>query len=386
MLKSIIRVMSIMLILALLILIAGCKTTTEGTTSGETTEPDTTGVETTKVEETKELDQISLALSAFQDYNAIYVGVEKGFFEEEGIELVIQNADMPSSNELLLGGHIDLACSTMVSVILQNAVGQGTTLAFPFGWFCATAFMYDPEKHSDWKTFEQFMQENNNDTEEAIKLTLAQIIEDEAKIGLKLGGQMAAFLTIINYGGYTLDDFILIDMVEEDLPPALISGSIDIMIGGIPQRVAVSKEGYVALIEQTSVPETILHLGFGAQRQWVDDNFELAVRLQKVIFKTHAFIEQNPEEAFTIIADSLRRQGTDIEAQEIQGIWNVIEFFAPSKEFYIKECLTDTGKFYWKTAFESTITNLEQEEKIEEGSIENIEDLLYGIKIVNAIE
>jgi len=47
------------------------------------------------------------------------------------------------------------------------------------------------------------------------------------------------------------------------LPPALLSGSVDIMIAGIPQRLAVLKEGYATLMDQTAVPSTVAHAGFG---------------------------------------------------------------------------------------------------------------------------
>jgi hypothetical protein len=55
------------------------------------------------------------------------------------------------------------------------------------------------------------------------------------------------------------------------------------MIAGIPQRLAVLKEGYKTLIDQTSVPSTVAHAGFGTTRAWADANMDLAIRLEGVL-------------------------------------------------------------------------------------------------------
>lgn len=74
-------------------------------------------------------EKVRIALSAFQDVNSVHVGIEKGFFEDLGVELDIQNSDWPSANELLVGGHVDLANACESDVMLQNAQGNDTTLA-----------------------------------------------------------------------------------------------------------------------------------------------------------------------------------------------------------------------------------------------------------------
>src|SRR5690625_3922796 len=56
-----------------------------------------------------ELQTVNLALSPFQDVYSIHVGIEKGFFEEEGIEINIQETDWAGGNDLLVGGRVELA-------------------------------------------------------------------------------------------------------------------------------------------------------------------------------------------------------------------------------------------------------------------------------------
>src|SRR5690625_2635436 len=127
-----------------------------------------------------EVQKIKLALSPFQDVYSIHVGIENGFFEEEGIELEIVETDWAGGNDLLVGDQVDLATTSDSDVVLQNANGVDTTLAFPVFYYAGAALMYDDEKY-DWKTYDEFFAETN-DNEEAMRLTLEQV--KGKKIGL----------------------------------------------------------------------------------------------------------------------------------------------------------------------------------------------------------
>ena len=97
------------------------------------------------------------------------------------------------------------------------------------------------------------------------------------------GAEYSAFILMLKSANLDPADWQIIDLAQEDMPPALLTGSIDIQISGIPQRLAVLKEGMGTLIDQRAVGETIAHCGFGAKRSWLDANADLAIRLQKVI-------------------------------------------------------------------------------------------------------
>jgi NitT/TauT family transport system substrate-binding protein len=330
-----------------------------------------------------ELQTVRVGMSAFQDVNTLYVGIEKGFFEEEGIEFDIQRTDWPGANELLTGSQVDIATSSDADVILQNAQGHKTTLAFPLYYFAGGGLMYDPDKHN-WKTFEQIKEETGGDNKEAIRETLEQL--KGKKVGVSAGGgEYATFVGLIDYAGLSADDFQIVDLAQEELPPALLSGSIDVMISGIPQRLAVLDEGYETLIDQTALPSTIVHAGFAAQRDWVDENPELAAGLQKGIFRTLAYIEKNPDEAFPIISEELRKSGTEMSTEELKGVWNNMEFFPSSKEEYQQQVLQPDGRFYWKDRFQAVVTDLKATGKIDDVPV-SLEQLNYGPKVVKSIK
>jgi len=327
----------------------------------------------------QELDKVRVALSAFQDVNSIHVGIQKGFYAEEGIELVIQNTDWPSANELLIGGHVDMATSSDADVLLQNARGLDTTLAFPLFYFAGGGLMYNPEVH-DWTPFDQVFEANGGDLTGAITDVLTQA--KGARVGVSSGGaEYASFIQMVSIAGLQPSDYTIVDLAQEELPPALISGSIDIMISGIPQRLAVLREGYATLLDQTAVPSTVAHAGFAASRAWVDANTDLAVRIQRVILKTLAYVEENPDESFPIIAEELRKAGTEVSPADLAGVWNVMEFFPNGKDWYQERVLSEGGQFYWRDRFETVLENLRAEGRVTDFNVP-LEDVNYGAKLV----
>jgi ABC-type nitrate/sulfonate/bicarbonate transport system substrate-binding protein len=150
-----------------------------------------------------DLKEVRMALSAFQDVNSVYVGISKGIYQKHGIKLNIKKTDWGGANELLVGGHVDVATSSDVDVILQNATGADTTLAFPLFYFCGGGLMFDAKKH-DWKTISQIQKEGTTDLDEAIKKVLTQA--KGAKIGIN-NSDLSSFIQLTNIAGLTPKDF-----------------------------------------------------------------------------------------------------------------------------------------------------------------------------------
>jgi ABC-type nitrate/sulfonate/bicarbonate transport system substrate-binding protein len=326
--------------------------------------------------------KLKVAISPYQDVNTLFVGIEQGFYEEAGIELEIVKTGWAAAQELLIGNQVDLANISDGDVVLQNAQGHDTTLAFPIFLFSAGALMFDPEKH-DWKTYESFAEAAGGDGPEAVKKTLEQI--KGKKIGVSAAGnEYATFVGLVRYAGLNLKDYEIVDIDSEDLPPALFSGSIDLAIGGIPQRLAAIREGYEALIGQTALPGGVHHGGLGAHRSWLEENPELASKLQGVIIKTLDYIAQNPDEAFPAISEVLKESGTEISTEELKTVWNKIEFFPDSKEYYEEHIFSPEGKFYWKDRFDLVVGELTKAGKIKELEVP-MEDLYKAEEIIGSL-
>jgi ABC-type nitrate/sulfonate/bicarbonate transport system substrate-binding protein len=323
-------------------------------------------------------DKVRVGMSAFQDVSSLYVGIEKGFFPD--IEFDIQKTDWPGANELLIGGHVDIATSSDSDVILQNSKGIPTTFSFPLFYFAGGGLMYDPKAHAEWKPLKDFLASNGNDMKAAIASTLSQA--KGLKVGVSAGGgEYASFIEMVTIAGLKPSDFTIVDLAQEELPPALLSGSIDIMIAGIPQRLAVLREGYATLMDQSSVPSTVSHAGFASTREFVDKNPDLAARIEAGIMKGLKYIEENPDDAFPIISEKMKEAGTTVSVEDLKGVWNSMEFFPNSPAWYDQKVVAPDGQFYWKARFETVIRNLKAEGRVTDLDVP-LEDLNYGLKTV----
>lgn len=327
---------------------------------------------------------VKVGQAAYQDYAAINVGMEEGIFEKHGITLEIQNTDFDGAQSLLLGSQVDIAASNDAQVVLQNAQGKDTTLAFPYFFFAGAGVMYDPERHADWTPFDDIFDESQNNYKEALTEVLNEA--KGATVGVTAGGaEYTTFLGMLATAGLSADDFTIINLAAEDMPPALINGSIDLMVSGIPQRLAVQKQGYATLVDQTAVPDTVAHAGFSARREWVDQNPEIAADLQAALLETMAYIQDNPDTSFPIISDTLKQSGTELDAKSIEGLWNVMEVFLTSKEEFETDVFATDGRFFWEKRFQSVI-----DENTKSGQISAfdtpLEDLYYGKKIIEGLD
>jgi NitT/TauT family transport system substrate-binding protein len=323
--------------------------------------------------------KVRVGMSAFQDVNSLYVGIEKGFFP--GVEFEIQNTDWPGANELLMGGHVDIATSSDADVVLQNSRGVPTTLAFPLYYFAGGGLMFDPKAHK-WRPMAELLKTNGGDVAKAITDTLQQA--KGAKVGVSAGGaEYASFIEMVTIAKLKPSDFTIVDLAQEDLPPALLAGSVDIMIAGIPQRLAVLRQGYATLMDQSSVPSTVAHCGFASTREFVDKNPELAAKIEAGILKTLKYIADNPDASFPIIAEHLRQAGTTESVEDLKHVWNSMEFFPDGATWYADKVVNPKGQFYWKDRFETVAKNLKAQGRITQLDVP-LEDMNYGLKTVES--
>lgn len=330
-------------------------------------------------------EKVKMGLSAFQDVYSVFVGIEQGYWEAEGIELELTYSDWGGTNELGVADKVDVWATSDADVVLHNARGIDSTLAFPMFYFAGSGLMFDPNVHPDWTTYNEFFDSNGGNVNEAIKSTLIQV--KGTKVAVAAGGaQSTTFIQMIERAGLNQSDFNIIDMTAEDMPPALLSGSIDIQISGIPQRLAVLNKGMKTLMDQTSLPDTVAHGALGAKRSWINANFETAKKIQKVILKTLAYIKQNPDDSFPIIVENLKKRGTPYEAEWLYGVWDNMEFFVNGVDWYNEKVVATNGGFYWKDRFESLIVGLQSQDKIPDPYEVPLEDLNYGLKIVSSLE
>jgi NitT/TauT family transport system substrate-binding protein len=324
---------------------------------------------------------VKLAMSPYQDVTSIHVGIRKGFFKSAGIELKIQNAGgWNASNELLVGGGADIGTSCDFDIIPQNAKKQDTTLAFPLYLAALEALMFFPKDHPDWKTYNQFLKQTGNKVS-ALRQTFAQV--KGAKIALPPNDP--TMLLMIKKAGFKTSDFNIIILDETNMPPALINGSVDLMRGGIPQRIAVARQGARALVDQRVAPETLIHCGYSAHRSWINSHRAVARAFLRAMFKTQRYIVAHKKQSFEIISQELRKQGTQLSAADLAAVWNVMEFFPTSAAQYKRDYIAPTGRYYWRKRWQFVLQGYQADGTVPKSFKTPLADLLYAVRLVKEI-
>ena len=81
--------------------------------------------------------------------------------------------------------------------------------------------MYDPKKH-DWKPLKDILPTVGGDMTKAITAALTQV--KGAKVGVSAAGaEYASFIQMVTIAGLKPSDYTIVDLAQEELPPALLS-------------------------------------------------------------------------------------------------------------------------------------------------------------------
>lgn len=358
--KKLARVLVCMM-LVMSLLLAGCSKETKPESDGESA-----GAEIPKV-------SLKFATEPYPDHTVPYVGIEKGFFEEVGIDLETVDAiDADKVPSVLVAGTYDFASGAPSLFIPSMGQGEFTTFAF------SNLFLgYSVMAPEGTKTYSDFVAEGKSG-EEAIKAAMEQMkgktftypSESAIKPFIDLCFQKA---------GMTLDD-VKNEVIDDSNGVALmLAGRADFKVGGVPSAATLASNGFVPILSAKDIVESaeasvdseevrsILHNGWTATKKWADENHDTVLRLASVCFRINQFVNDNPEEAAKIHVNFVNSlAGTEFSEEEVQGLYST------SIPLYTWEMQTPwfedkEDPLYWEYEVGSTLKMYESEGLFKEG-------------------
>lgn len=306
-------------------------------------------------EEVAEVTKIKIALAPYQDVAVVIVGIEKGFFTEEGLEPEIIPIAWADCIEVAASKSVDISvCSDgdLAGKIenVKNVVFTNLLLL----WEADALFA---QKGTDLKLFEDFKAEGLSDYD-AAKAACAQLKGLSAVVP-RNSSQENFLGEAARFGGLDFEKDIvpyIIDMGAEEGLPAFLRGEGDIFLPGIPQIQQLTERGYPVLIYQHDLPlpGVIQHAGFVTSRDFAENNFDTVVKFQSVLYKSLKYISENEVEGFTIICDYINKMtAAGMTPEDLKNkYWNIAEYFPLPEEAYRMTILPD-GTRYWKGRWEN---------------------------------
>lgn len=260
--------------------------------------------ETNNTEQGEELESLSIMLDWYPNavHSALYVAQEKGFFEEEGLDVNIEMpADTNDPLKLAATGKVDLAISYQNQTVLARAEGIPVV--------SVAAYV----RHSL----------------DSIMMKKAVGIESPKDLEGKTVGYPSTIISEQVVKSMTEQDggdFKKVTMtdVSWDLIPAIATDKVDAIVGGYinHEYVLLNKEGYeMALLKPSD---------YG-----VPDNYELVIvsgedtfeakkdeitKFWNAVTKGQQFVKENPEEGLRILLDNENEDATLNEAVEKESL------------------------------------------------------------------
>lgn len=233
-------------------------------------------------------------------YAPLYVAIEKGFFEEEGIDLVLTTTwGGDKTMTTLISGGADVALVGSETSIYVSAQGS-TDSIINFAQLTQTdgTFLVSREKinHFTW-----------------------DMLKSSDFLGQRKGGmpQMAGEFVLKSHGIDPHHDLNLIQNIDfANIANAFISGTGDFVQLFEPQASLFEKEGRGYIVasfgtESGHIPYTT----FMSKESYIKENEELVKKFTRVIYKAQQWVNENSaEETAKLIEEYF--EDTDLEIIE----------------------------------------------------------------------
>jgi NitT/TauT family transport system substrate-binding protein len=251
------------------------------------------------------VETIILGVETSMLTSAVWVAENKGYFEEERLEVRIEDFDSGKSAlaTMLKEGNLDMVTVAQTPVMFNS---------FERNDYAIIAGMVS--SHNDVKILARQDKGIENPSDLRGK-----------KVGTIKGSTGHFFLGLfLTHSGLSLSDVEIIDLGPFKLPEALADGRVDAISTWEPHILNAKKllgEKATVLEPRGGAKLFREDFYFVADRSFIEDNPEALKKFLRAIKKGEEFIRENKEEATNIVSQRL-----EIDKEAIVSIWDSFEF------------------------------------------------------------
>lgn len=296
------------------------------------------------------MTKVRFGISPFQDTLVPFVGKEKGWYHDVGLDVEFKILGWTEVMEALSAGHIDVAINNISSVIATHERNPQIVYWYGFNPFDnGFALMIRPG--GKLKTLQEILAQVGN-REQAVKMTAAQLkgktVITTGKTDMEQGVAAAA-----RRGGLDFrKDVRIIDLNPDEGLAAFLRGEGDAFIGGIPQRTRAEKEGMIEMLTGADIGPPPIN-GIVTTRDFATKHQDDLLKLLHVWFKIVNYIDNNMDQGGGIIIKVLNSSsGAQFTLDDFKNFWNRLEHYPPNPREVQKLILDPTGRNYWKARWE----------------------------------
>lgn len=240
------------------------------------------------------------------------VAAEQGYFKEEGLDVEIKPVVRGVlAVEAIVAGSMQFA--EVSDVVLFSAVDKGIPLVAIgaasrgfTGKMVGTPSLGEVKSMADLKG---------------------------KRIGIQVGtGVHGVFLKLLEQQGLSESDFQVSNVRVTDMPTAMASeGTFDAVLGWDPmmQRIVQAGKGkeIISARQFQEMAEITYPLILVADKTYIAENRETVQRFVNAYAKAHKWIRDNPEGAFRIFSETIRKAGSKLEDDIIRTMMFEVDKF-----------------------------------------------------------
>src|SRR5699024_7140535 len=241
---------------------------------------------------------VKLGISSWIGYGSIFIAEEKGFFEQEGVDVVLRRIEkVADRRSALAAGQIDGFPTTPDTHITTVAAGvpviQVVALDDSYGGDGLVA-------KKDIKSIEDLKGRS---------------------VGLETGGGASFFwaLYLLNQHDMTLDDLDVKDLGAGEAGSAFAAGRLDAAFTWEPWLTTARESASGHVVIASDETPGVIGDTLGMRQDFVEAHPETVQAIVNAIMEAMDFIETNQDEAYDIIAKAMGQTREDFD-EAVKGV------------------------------------------------------------------
>lgn len=294
--------------------------------------------------------EIVLGISPFQDTLLPIIGQNKGWFEEEGLNVELRTLGWDSVISSVASDSVDVAVNNTTGVVA--AAPQVPNLIYWYGWNPFTegsALVGRPD--GDLQSVEEFKNEGMSH-EDARNAAIEQLEGNTlvTTMSTDMGKQAQVALDSV---GLSEEAVTINDLNPDQGLAAFLSGTGDMYLGGIPQRTKATSEGMKVIASGPDLAPPPIN-GFVTTSDYAEANQEELLKLMHVMFRIIRYCDSETEACGQTIVDEVNSEtGSDLTVEDFEEFWQNWENYALNAGQVEEIILNPDGYAYWKDTWSS---------------------------------
>lgn len=301
----------------------------------------------------QKLEKIVFGVSPFQDTLIPILGKEKGWYEEEGLNVEFKILGWTEVQEALSSvssNRIDLGINNISSVIATYNKNPDLIYLYGFNTFDnGFALMIRPD--GNLKPLQFFISEGHTH-DKAVELTAKQL-KNKTVITTSNTDMEQGVAAAAKKGGLSFkNDINIINLNPDEGLAAFLTGQGDAFIGGLPQRTRAGKEGMIEMLTGVDLGPAPIN-GIVTTKEFYSEHKESLYKIVKVWFKIVQYINANIDDGAKIIVDILNENSAaSFTIDDFKEFWNNYEHYPIDINAINNDILSENGSNYWKARWD----------------------------------